>query len=533
MCNSVKIVRGEAQELSSVVRQVTVRTRQCAFAKTTHHAKQSRSLHASRAIVAALLAIVAYFSAMGAAQAIPSFTRKYETSCQTCHVHYPILNSFGEAFRRNGYRFPGVAGSVDSDAAKEETLAMGQPETADSFPNTVLPSQISKSFPLSAVVSATLPYSLPQSDLRKNSGNAFNWDGLQGSVSLYAAGSFTDNLTYFMKGSFVPGATAMGPAYLLWNDIFGPRHLVNLWIGRLVTPQLTSYVSSGGYLDYRAFPTVSVAGLFNGNHAFILGQGPVNGAELNGILFHRLAYSFGWLSSSFQTGLSAPTSQDFYGHIGTKVGGASLDGEGPNGMSGVDLVKPWEETALTIDVFGYRGVAVADNFTNYPATTAQSDPFTAVGIAARLQLRAFVANVILQQQNHFRPYAGADPTTVDTVTLPGIPDNSPGKGSIGSAELSYVVFPWLVPALRAEHTVLDSGWGTGSFSRLMPGFSALLRPNLRIYAYADMQHAHRTPPQPKGYSTTWLAASATANPPKPAGERRSVESINASLSMGF
>lgn len=34
-------------------------------------------------------------------EAIPPFARKYQTSCQTCRVIVPKLNSFGEAFRLN------------------------------------------------------------------------------------------------------------------------------------------------------------------------------------------------------------------------------------------------------------------------------------------------------------------------------------------------------------------------------------------------------------------------------------------------
>ena len=43
---------------------------------------------------------------LGSARAIPAFSRKYKTSCNTCHVAFPMLNDFGEAFRRNGFQFP-------------------------------------------------------------------------------------------------------------------------------------------------------------------------------------------------------------------------------------------------------------------------------------------------------------------------------------------------------------------------------------------------------------------------------------------
>ncbi|MBA4158769.1 MAG: hypothetical protein H0X65_15015 [Gemmatimonadetes bacterium] len=41
-----------------------------------------------------------------AAEAIPYFARKYDVTCQTCHVSPPKLNAFGEAFRERGYRMP-------------------------------------------------------------------------------------------------------------------------------------------------------------------------------------------------------------------------------------------------------------------------------------------------------------------------------------------------------------------------------------------------------------------------------------------
>lgn len=42
------------------------------------------------------------------AHAIPYFARQYDVSCNTCHVSPPKLNAFGEAFRQNGYKMPGL-----------------------------------------------------------------------------------------------------------------------------------------------------------------------------------------------------------------------------------------------------------------------------------------------------------------------------------------------------------------------------------------------------------------------------------------
>src|SRR5512143_424937 len=84
---------------------------------------------------AAAVAVVVLLGFARKADAIPAFARKYGTSCQTCHVVYPKLTPFGEAFRRNGYRFPGV----DSDYVKQPPVVLGQEAYKQLFPDSVWP----------------------------------------------------------------------------------------------------------------------------------------------------------------------------------------------------------------------------------------------------------------------------------------------------------------------------------------------------------------------------------------------------------
>ena len=79
------------------------------------------------------------------ASAIPAFARKYGTSCTTCHTIYPKLNPFGEAFRRNGFRFPGT----DSDVVKQTPVALGADAYKKVFPDAVWPGMLPPSVPLS------------------------------------------------------------------------------------------------------------------------------------------------------------------------------------------------------------------------------------------------------------------------------------------------------------------------------------------------------------------------------------------------
>src|SRR5512142_2440541 len=83
----------------------------------------------------AVLAALSTLAFAPRAGAIPAFARKYETSCQTCHTAFPKLTPFGEAFRRNSYRFPGT----DSDYVKKEPVPLGQEASKKEFPNTVWP----------------------------------------------------------------------------------------------------------------------------------------------------------------------------------------------------------------------------------------------------------------------------------------------------------------------------------------------------------------------------------------------------------
>ena len=48
------------------------------------------------------------------AQAVPSFARKYDKPCSTCHTAWPLLNTAGRKFKEAGYRFP-----TDAKVAQE------------------------------------------------------------------------------------------------------------------------------------------------------------------------------------------------------------------------------------------------------------------------------------------------------------------------------------------------------------------------------------------------------------------------------
>src|SRR6202140_3347967 len=93
-------------------------------------------------IAAILTAVVVVVGLMLASvpktSAIPAFSRKYQTSCTTCHNDYPELNDFGEAFKKNGFKFP----NDDASFIKEAVVMLGAKAQKEAFPEAVYPGEM-------------------------------------------------------------------------------------------------------------------------------------------------------------------------------------------------------------------------------------------------------------------------------------------------------------------------------------------------------------------------------------------------------
>src|SRR5512141_2384029 len=76
--------------------------------------------------------------------AVPAFSRKYQTSCQTCHTIFPKLNPFGQAFRLNGYRLPGET----EEQVKQKPVSLGAEAYENLWPKMVYPSTLPGNVPV-------------------------------------------------------------------------------------------------------------------------------------------------------------------------------------------------------------------------------------------------------------------------------------------------------------------------------------------------------------------------------------------------
>src|SRR3989338_3081437 len=67
-------------------------------------------------IVLSLAGVLAATAFAPEAAAIPAFARQTGMACTACHQqHFPILNSFGRAFKAGGYTMMGAQGKVEGD----------------------------------------------------------------------------------------------------------------------------------------------------------------------------------------------------------------------------------------------------------------------------------------------------------------------------------------------------------------------------------------------------------------------------------
>src|SRR5579863_8177898 len=157
------------------------------------------------AVLAAGAFIYFLFSQTPRTNAIPAFARKYQTSCSTCHNNYPELNDFGEAFKKNGFKFP----KDDETFVKEPPVLLGARAQREAFPKAIYPGEIPGSIPIAfrysgfASYNSKQPYALlqqpgttyvPQTDLFTP--NTF---------TIISAGSLGQNISWWIDNDISAG----------------------------------------------------------------------------------------------------------------------------------------------------------------------------------------------------------------------------------------------------------------------------------------------------------------------------------------
>jgi hypothetical protein len=276
-------------------------------------------------------------SAPRGAQAIPAFSRHYKTECTTCHTLFAQRNEFGEAFRKNGYVWPGDKPSKQAQAQTEEERKLNEALLLAGLP-TLLPVSLQATFDISHDRKAEDRYDFK------------NYE-----VELFAAGTLRDTIGFFMNeviaSSEAPGETELEEAFVIWRHALDAP--INVKGGKL-RPDVSIWKSNNWLIESKPATVQDING-------FAL-KDPQNGIELNAVLSPRFFAATGMVDRTIGT-TSGPepldqTAKEYYGHVSYKIGGTDYRGK----ESDIDFEKEsiWDFLSVSLGAFGYNGKTFDD-----------------------------------------------------------------------------------------------------------------------------------------------------------------------------
>jgi len=320
-----------------------------------------------------LTSIVVLVASIRPAGAVPVFSRKYGTSCTTCHVIFPKLNPFGEAFRLNGYRMP----KETEDQIKQPQVSLGSEAYKKIWPKAVAPNDLPGFAPFAINTKLAIFYG---STFDPATGKTIVNNDFQfpQEVNIFTAGTFGQHFGFFGEVTFGQNPdggieTELEHAQLHINSPFGPEHAVNFKIGKF-SPDFEDGFQEMWLMTDNGVDTMftySPIG-FNGGTGLdeevgISLPGLVQGIEYYGVAAHRVFYTVG-ITNGLAPGPNDPNAgvtfdgnsrKDVYARIDYKFGGMGLDGD----TKGKSLpAENWREKSLRVGALAYRGDGRDVNF---------------------------------------------------------------------------------------------------------------------------------------------------------------------------
>lgn len=452
-------------------------------------------------------------SFLGDANAVPPFARKYKTNCQTCHTAFPKLNPFGLAFRASGYRFPGG----DDVFIKDEPISLGAPAQKRLFPKSMWPSDLPYLPPIGLTMFSNL-------FIGEDNEQTTEFDGIE-EIGLLAGGTLGENWSFFLDWRiflwgqnrgwldrahiiYRPGWINAKFAELLGGlfpdqEIVEPAGIFNIQIGQfepraapmfgghrnLITMKGTPSAVAWPVLPinnwWGFFPNQKGVEFFGGvnDYWFQKGSGGVEWAA--GIVNGEQS-----IKQMLQGGESDPGSptrelgrfddndfKDYYGRLYYKIGGMGVMGGGAVEAAAV-ATENWQDgttlftvggkpikSSVKFGVFSYWGKSdfrkPGANIFNNIFDAGNQDHFTRYGadidwiignfniVGSAVVFKDNLDNDVPFNSKRFNP---ANPDGLDDQF----------KTYIYTAEIDWVIYPWLMPAVRYEWIQPDYAFTTFS-----------------------------------------------------------------------
>lgn len=419
-----------------------------------------------------VFAIVVYFSRQ--VYAIPTFARKYRTSCNTCHVAIPKLTAFGESFRLNGYQIP------EGDAAyvKEEPVSLGAKAWRRVWPNAVWPGEI----PGFAPISVRVVSDFKVNDRSSSASTDFDFPH---EIELLMAGLLGENIPFFTEIEFEPSEEEWAvEGWLGFYNLFGetlPERALNLKIGSFaINPLPMAYEHLKIGKEHYLYGDWRLSDASAGANSFRM-RGAKKGLELNGILASRFWYGLGIVNGV------RSHDKDFYFVGRYKYGGTPFDRSAPGELGesiGGKASGFWVDNALEIAGFGYFGSTEIGD---------EDDDFWRAGVGIRSSYQNLdLAGGFIWGKNE-DPFGSSSSQGIDSQTW--------------FIEANYVFKPWLICELRYEVLQIDEPSDFAIIdldrSRWVPGVIFQIRPNIKLVAEGLLYHTYQASSEdkPDGFVT--------------------------------
>jgi len=444
-------------------------------------------IYSAQRVIRTAIFGVALLALASTAHAVPAFARKYQTSCQTCHIVFPKLNAFGEAFRLRGYRMPGET----EEMVKQPPVSLGAPAYKKLWPQAVWPGEISNAVPLAVNVKMADMNTSTVND--EGSVTSIKSDlQFPQELNIFGAGTLCEHVSYFSEVTFgenADGSVAMEleHARIQFDSPFGPEDLFHVRLGKFA-PNLADgfqemWIATDGAIDsVFNYNPIGVNG-GTGLGADALSPNPIalpariRGIEAYGIIKHRALWVAG-----FANGVLAPpgdttgrfdgnNAKDVYARFDYKIGGMGLDGD----TGGQPIPeKNWRDNSLRLGVFAYRGDASSIPF------ALETDDGTKVNVEDSHFLRTgFYASVFYQDLNVFGVYLrGTDTLTTTDATTGMLLHAIEPDYHVWFTQADYMIYPWLQASGRYE-TVTPADPDVPSVRIGTFNVSALVRANVK------------------------------------------------------
>jgi hypothetical protein len=412
------------------------------------------------------------------AYGIPAFSRKYQTSCSTCHNNFPELNDFGLAFKKNGFKFP----KDNESFVKEPPVLLGARALKEVFPNSVYPGEIPGTIPIAFRYSGFASYNgkqptalgfVPRTDLFAP--NTF---------TILSAGSFGDHISWWIDDDLSTGgsgaAGGLGDGYIKVNDVGHLVHLptnaLNVRFGQFELDLPFSQARTVNPTGYDIFNQVSVSGPGGiANNPFNFGS-PQRGVEIGGYPNNG---NFWWsmaVTNGNNTDPAVRNGKDIYVRVMQQFN-LERDPQSRKEVQAAGKTGPRDHTSLRLGGFYYEGTnTLNEDRMMFPNAVTATFPFYRAGGDFRFKYRQFE----LYGLGMFAHDNNLEVNAAQTGYLPFAPVTYAG----GFAEAEYWIHPWLIAIMRYDGVNSPADLANGvsastTRNRFSPGLQILFRSNIK------------------------------------------------------